>query len=171
MKTGAIRFCIQAQHGKEDYDEARKELNALLARLAELEAAQLSYQVVSLNCGHSAELEESLNEFSDAGWRVVAVLGDLDHTQHVVLEGKPVAPVSQPHITNWEVVPEISADDYSENAPMRYFLRVQLSDGRDAKIVIGPYDAERIAQTEYVGGIIAPIVNRHFGCTISSEDW
>ena len=40
MKTEAIRFCIQSQHGKQDYDEARKELNALLDRLAELEAAQ-----------------------------------------------------------------------------------------------------------------------------------
>ena len=44
MKTEAIRFCIQAQHGKEDYAEARKELNALLERIAQLEAAQQSVQ-------------------------------------------------------------------------------------------------------------------------------
>ena len=42
MKTEAIRFCIQAQHGKEDYAEARKELNALLERIAQLGAAQQS---------------------------------------------------------------------------------------------------------------------------------
>lgn len=44
MKTEAIRLCIQAQHGKEDYKEARRELNALLARLEELEAAEQSRQ-------------------------------------------------------------------------------------------------------------------------------
>lgn len=43
MKTEAIRLCIQAQHGKEDYAEARKELNALLARLEELEAVQQGF--------------------------------------------------------------------------------------------------------------------------------
>ncbi len=38
-KTEAIRLCIQAQYEKEDYSEARKELNALLARLSALEIA------------------------------------------------------------------------------------------------------------------------------------
>ena len=38
-KTDAIRICIQAQHGKEDYAEARSELRALLSRIDELESS------------------------------------------------------------------------------------------------------------------------------------
>ncbi len=51
MKTEAIRLCIQAQYGKEDYAEARKELNALLARLEELEAAQQRVQLTAIAAG------------------------------------------------------------------------------------------------------------------------
>ena len=59
MKTEAIRFCIQSQHGKEDYAEARKELSALLARLEELEAAEQSPQSGFPVCpadGHQMQL-------------------------------------------------------------------------------------------------------------------
>lgn len=38
-ETDAIRLCIQAQHGKEDYDKARKELNAMLERIENLKFA------------------------------------------------------------------------------------------------------------------------------------
>jgi len=51
MKTEAIRLCIQAQYGKKDYSEAREELNALLARITELEAAQKSVQRTCTTCG------------------------------------------------------------------------------------------------------------------------
>ena len=48
MKTEAIRLCIRAQYGKKDYSEAREELNALLARITELEAAQQSVHLTWL---------------------------------------------------------------------------------------------------------------------------
>lgn len=38
IKTESIRLCIQAQYGKEDYDEARMELNAILERISQLES-------------------------------------------------------------------------------------------------------------------------------------
>jgi hypothetical protein len=53
MKTEAIRLCIQGQFGKEDYEEARKELNALLERIAQLEAEKVKphhHKVVCPEC-------------------------------------------------------------------------------------------------------------------------
>ena len=38
MKTESIRLCIQQQYGKEDYEEARKELATLEAENARLTA-------------------------------------------------------------------------------------------------------------------------------------
>lgn len=44
MKTEAIRLCIQQQYGKEDYDEARKELTTIEVTIARLTAANESMQ-------------------------------------------------------------------------------------------------------------------------------
>jgi chromosome segregation ATPase len=44
MKTEAIRYCIQAQFGKEDYAEARLELTALETKINRLTAFNESMQ-------------------------------------------------------------------------------------------------------------------------------
>jgi|GEM_PF-1364935 len=79
-------------------------------------------------------------------------------------------------IAEYEVVtecPVLLEDDgsYSDNTPVRYFLSVRLSDNRTARIPIESNTAKQIDEWEYIGGVIAPIVNRHFGTRINSADW
>ena len=44
MKTEALRFCIQTQYGKEDYDEARKEITDIEYEISELTAGSEAMQ-------------------------------------------------------------------------------------------------------------------------------